>query len=59
MTVISVVTNAMEALWQEVDEEAADELACGERHDFVARSGAQLRRKDAPRLYPAGQDFHC
>src|SRR5215831_21106643 len=34
----SVVADAMEALRQDVDEEAADELACGERHDFVARS---------------------
>src|SRR5262249_419972 len=34
----SVVTNAMEALRQDVDEEAADELACGERHYFLARS---------------------
>src|ERR1700751_553147 len=34
----SVVTNAMEALRQDVDEEAADKLACCERHDFVARS---------------------
>src|SRR6516164_1607630 len=34
----SVVTNAMEALRQDVAEEAADKLACCERHDFVARS---------------------
>ena len=34
----SVVTDAMEALWQDVDEEAADKLTCCERHDFVARS---------------------
>jgi hypothetical protein len=34
----SVVPNAMEALRQDVDEEAADKLACCERHDFVARS---------------------
>src|SRR6516162_6147100 len=32
-----VVTNAMEALRQDVDEEAADELTCCERHNFVAR----------------------
>ena len=31
-----VVTNAMEALRQDVGEEAADELTCCERHDFVA-----------------------
>src|SRR5206468_6575347 len=34
----SVVTDAMEAFWQDVDEEAADELVCCERHDLVARS---------------------
>src|SRR5215468_587008 len=28
----------MEALRQDVDEEALDKLTCGERHDFVARS---------------------
>src|ERR1700747_1439831 len=36
----SVVTNAMEALRQDVAEETADELTCCERHDFVARSAA-------------------
>ena len=33
----SVVTNAMEAVRQDVDEEAADKLTCCERHDFAAR----------------------
>src|SRR5947209_17357388 len=34
----SVVTNAMEALWQDVAEETADKFICCERHDLVARS---------------------
>src|SRR6516164_3258830 len=34
----AVVTNAMEALRQDVAEEAADKLTCCERHDFGARS---------------------
>jgi hypothetical protein len=34
----SVVTDAMEALWQDVVEESADKLTCCERHHFVARS---------------------
>ena len=34
----SLVTNAMEALWQDVAEETADELTCCEGHDFVAGS---------------------
>ena len=34
----SVVTNAMEALRQDVAEETADELICCEGHDFVASS---------------------
>src|ERR1700747_264516 len=33
----SVVTNAMEALWQEVAEETADKFICCERHDLVVR----------------------
>src|SRR5437667_3465636 len=32
----TVVADAVEASWQDVDEEAADELARGERHDLVA-----------------------
>jgi hypothetical protein len=32
------LTNAMEALRQDVAEETADKLTCCERHDFVARS---------------------
>src|SRR4029453_13297718 len=31
-----VVTDAMQAFWQNVDEEAADELVGGERHRLVA-----------------------
>ena len=31
----AVATDAVEAAWQHVDEEAADELGCGERHDLV------------------------
>src|SRR5882724_5548648 len=31
-----VVTDAMQAFWQNVDEEAPDELAGGERHRLVA-----------------------
>jgi L-aminopeptidase/D-esterase-like protein len=37
----SVVTNAMEALRQDVAEEAADKLTRCERHDFLARSAAR------------------
>src|SRR5437016_11224994 len=32
----TVVADAVEASWQDVDEEATDELARGERHDLVA-----------------------
>jgi hypothetical protein len=43
----SVVTDAMEALWRNVDEEAADKLTCCERHDFVARSAVATIILDA------------
>src|ERR1700674_2174941 len=33
----AVMADAMEAVWQHMDEEAADELAGRERHDLVAR----------------------
>ena len=32
----TVVADAVQASWQDVDEEATDELARGERHDLVA-----------------------
>ena len=31
-----VVTDAVQAFWQDVDEEAADELICGKRHLLVS-----------------------
>jgi hypothetical protein len=31
----AVVADAVETLWQDVDEEAADELVCGERHSLL------------------------
>ncbi len=32
----AVVADAVQAFWQHVDEEAADELVCGERHALVS-----------------------
>ena len=32
----AVVADAVQAFWQHVDEEAADELVCAERHAFVS-----------------------
>lgn len=34
----AVVTDAVEALWQNVEQEAADELVGGQRHDLLAVS---------------------
>src|SRR6201998_4887050 len=34
----AVVADAVETFWQNVDQEAADELVGGERHPFVART---------------------
>ena len=36
----AVVADAMEAFWQHVDQESADELVCGERHDRGPRCGS-------------------
>ena len=39
----SVVADAVEAVRQDVDEKAADELVRAERHDFVSRRGLSAR----------------
>jgi hypothetical protein len=36
------VADAVQAFWQHVDEEAADELVCGERHSLSPRSSATI-----------------
>jgi hypothetical protein len=40
----AVVAGAVQAFWQHADEEAADELVCGERHALVSIAALDAKR---------------